>query len=313
VLAIGGASNAGGPALASTEFYDPLSQGIAPGPAMNAARSGHAIAALDPGRFLVTGGSTGGASAEIFSSGLGSQGLFTPAGSPSVPDRSGHTATAMGGSPSPVLVAGGQQPGGSPATAADRYDGGSWTVTGSVALAPGHTATLLPSGKVLLVSHTADWQPLALLYDPVTRSFSHTAGAPGAGREGHRALLLGSPARVLILGGDAGAGPTDSAEWYDPASGTFTPLANRMASPRKDFGVAPLPTGQVLLMGGTADGRSAVATGERFDPASGTFTPTGAMATPRRNPAVVVLSSGKVVVLGGFNETQGALATIEAF
>lgn len=82
----------------------------------------------------------------------------------------------------------------------------------------GHTATLLPGGKVLLAGGCAGFvptsgcrgaQPIAELYDPATRSFEPTAGMTTP-RWGHTATLLPDNS-VLIAGG-----ASDSAELYVP-------------------------------------------------------------------------------------------------
>jgi len=321
ILVMGGLAIAGGPGLKSTEIYNPATQTATAASFMNTARAGHAAVAL-PGsatQFLITGG-TGPAStppspsSEIYDSVANT---FTPTGSMAT-GRIGHTATAIV-SPPGVLVAGGSTAGGALANSAELFAPSShtFTTTTSVALAPGHTATDLGNGKILFVSHTTAggaWQPFATVYDTRAGTFSPTAGQPGVAREGHVALRLTNPAKVLILGGDGGNGPLASAEWYDPATGVFTPVANPMGSPRRDFAAAVLPaSGKVLLLGGTADGSTATATAEVFDPVAGTFTPAGSMAVPRRGPTTFTLATGRILVLGGSNETQGPVATVEAF
>ena len=317
VLALGGAATPGGPGLASTEIYNPATKACAFGLPMNFPRAGHVLTRLSTSQFLVTGGtaaSTPPAQAETCTFD-GTRALFSPSGTMIAANRTGHTATYAAGPPAQVFVAGGLTGAGGPlANSEERYSPaiGGWTAAGTLALAPGHTATLLPTGKILLVTHDVEGRPLAALYDPAGGTFSATQGPPAAAREGHQAILLTSPPKVLILGGRGARGPLRSAEWYDPATGLFSPAAP-MASPRADFGLAQLPGGQLLLLGGTADGSTAVATAERYDPVAGTATPTGSMASPRRNPAVVPPPSGKVVVLGGFNETDGSLAGIEVY
>ena len=321
ILVMGGLAVAGGPGQNSTEIYNPATQTSAAATFMNTARAGHAAAPL-PGsatQFLITGGTGSSGTAptpasEIYDSNANT---FTPAGA-MVTGRTGHTATAIV-SPPGVLVAGGLTAGGALANTAELFDPSShgFTTSTSVALAPGHTATDLGNGKVLFVSHTTAsgvWQPFATVYDTKSGTFAPTAGQPGVAREGHVALRLTNPPKVLILGGDGGSGPVASAEWYDPATGLFTPVANPMGSPRRDFAAAVLPaSGKVLLLGGTADGSTATATAEVFDPVAGTFTPTGSMGAARRGPTAFTLASGKILVLGGSNEVQGPVAAVEAF
>jgi hypothetical protein len=76
----------------------------------------------------------------------------------------------------------------------------------------GHTATLLPDGKVLIVGgmrRNQDFYRSAELYDPATGKFQ-PAGDMAIARVGHAAVLLHS-GRVLIMGGWIGHGATDSA------------------------------------------------------------------------------------------------------
>ena len=85
------------------------------------------------------------------------------------------------------------------------------------------TATLLPSGKVLIAGGVGDAGYLRSveLYDPESGTFSLT-GSVGKGRAAGSATLLPS-GKVLIAGGinhdDQILG---DAELYDPGSGTFS-------------------------------------------------------------------------------------------
>jgi hypothetical protein len=78
-----------------------------------------------------------------------------------------------------------------------------FSTTGSMAEARNsHTATLLPSGHVLIAGGGAD-NSTAELYDPTTRSFS-IAGGMQVGRSGHSATLLSNDIAggvVLVVGG----------------------------------------------------------------------------------------------------------------
>ena len=96
-----------------------------------------------------------------------------------------------------------------------------------------HTATLLKTGKVLIVGGWDGSNTLASaeLYDPATQTFAPTSGMITP-RHSHTATLL-ADGRVLIAGGtgDYALGypygvPIFSAEIYDPATGTFTATGN---------------------------------------------------------------------------------------
>ena len=119
----------------------------------------------------------------------------------------------------------------------------------------GHTATLLPNGKVLLAGGFANsvWDysgstscNVANLYDSATGVFSGT-GSMTANRVGHTATLLAN-GKVLIAGG-ADQDPTGtglaSAELYDPSTGTFTQTGS-MAVGRFLHTATLLQNGKVL-------------------------------------------------------------------
>ena len=80
-----------------------------------------------------------------------------------------------------------------------------------------HTATLLPSGRVLIAGgYDGDHSQLASaeLFDPTGGTFTATASM-AVGRSGHTATLL-RDGRVLVAGGIGSAGTLESAELYLP-------------------------------------------------------------------------------------------------
>jgi hypothetical protein len=123
-----------------------------------------------------------------------------------------------------VLVASGDNPyddyGGDPGTA-EIYDPGtaSWSNTGNLgAIRNGHTATLLPSGKVLVTGgvYFSAGTP-AELYDPASGTWTPSDGLRTPRFFGHTATLL-SDGKVLVAAGASEDDlPTalDSAELYD--------------------------------------------------------------------------------------------------
>src|SRR3954447_20146029 len=120
-----------------------------------------------------------------------------------------------------------------------------------------HTATLLPSGQVLVVGgftfsitdDGSDTLASAELYDPASRSWTRT-GSLTTARGNHTATLLSS-GKVLVAGGQDGfANPFQSAEIYDPATGAWTPTGT-MVSSHNGHTTTLLPSGQVLVAGGS--------------------------------------------------------------
>jgi hypothetical protein len=116
----------------------------------------------------------------------------------------------------------------------------------------GHTATLLPDGRVLLAGGSNGTAPVASaeIFDATTLTFSALANAMTSPREGHTATLSMN-GQVLIAGGnDATLAAVNTAELFDPSLGTFTSLANGMTSVRRLHSAALLPNGGLLLTGG---------------------------------------------------------------
>jgi len=178
-----------------------------------------------------------------------------------------------------------------------RAQTGTFARTGSM-ISPrfGHTATLLPDGRVLISggftacvigSGALCGKPDGdELYDPATGTFTAKGSTGIAFPEGVVLLPDGKPAtltdstvllndgRVLLIGGVYGA------ELYDPASATFNPVANW---PGLDFRGGDAATSSYWYPVLLADGKVLLAPYDSisgckiYDPASGTFHLTGAL------------------------------------
>jgi len=196
-----------------------------------------------------------------------------------------------------------------------------WSTVGSLATARYlHTATMLASGKVLVVGGLSGTTALASaeLYDPVTGTFSAT-GSLGTPRHGHVAVRL-RDGRVLVAGGwdPAARRQTESAEIYDPATGTFSPLGTGMTASRQDATAVLLSSGQVLVTGGFGRPPSTsfsyhLDTAETFDPSANRFLATaGPMSHGRSDHSATLLGDGRVLLAAGV-DANGGLDTADVY
>jgi hypothetical protein len=182
----------------------------------------------------------------------------------------------------------------------------------------GHTATLLPSGRVLVAGGCCDSQGSTLvsaeLYDPASNSWAPAASMTTA-RAFHTATLLPS-GQVLVAGGGNGSYPWTalaSAEIYDPASNSWSP-AGSMSTVRIWHTATLLPSGQVLVAGGSDNNANALASAELYDPASGSWAPAASMSTARASHTATLLPSGQVLVAGGDGDAgSSTLDSVELY
>jgi len=163
-----------------------------------------------------------------------------------------------------------------------------------------YTATLLPSGKVLLAGGgdgvALHYHSSAELYNPATDTFART-GFMHYSSALHAATLLNT-GKVLITGGWDSRQSHIDGQLYDPATGTFA-FTGSMARARSSHTSTLLPDGTVLITGGY-DGAVSLASAELYNPATGTFTFTnGPMAVARSGHTATLLNNGKVLISGG--------------
>ncbi|TQF17795.1 kelch-like protein [Myxococcus llanfairpwllgwyngyllgogerychwyrndrobwllllantysiliogogogochensis] len=296
-------------------------------------RAGYTALLLPSGKVLVAGGYNGigstMASAELYSPDTGA---WSAAGTMSR-GRISHSMTML---PSgKVLVVGGLPTthGGNGLREADLYDPQTnvWTAVASMTFErKSHTATVLPSGKVLVVGGAVEATGggrIPELYDPETNSWVPVASSSAIGRGGHFALLLPS-GKVLVAGGNS------IAELYDVATNTwaaatgltggwthafllpsgkvlmhvgtslweYDPLLNVQRSVgtwnhhRNAAHLVMLPSGRLMLTGGL---EGVGLTTELFDPATGVTTYSVSMPSARAGGWPLLLPSGKVLIAGG--------------
>ena len=192
----------------------------------------------------------------------------------------------------------------------------SWVPTGSLHTARAeHTATLLPSGQVLVAggANGVVGSPTSLssaeLYDPTTGSWSST-GSLGTARSAHTATLLAN-GQVLVAGGNnSNSGILGSAELYDPATGSWSSTGG-LATARWHDTATLLPNGQVLVAGGEANS-GYLSSAELYDPTTGSWSSTGSLAEAREFHTATLLPSGEVLVAGG-RGNSGSFSSAELY
>nr|WP_254360439.1 kelch repeat-containing protein [Corallococcus exiguus] len=192
-----------------------------------------------------------------------------------------------------------------------------WSSTGALTTGrSGHTATLLPSGKVLVISGCCNDEMPQELYDPSSGTWSSTS-TPTTGRSYHTATLLPS-GKVLMIGGFLRVGGYGYSDLYDPETDTWTPVTTPFM-PRWGQTATLLASGKVLAAGGRTAGAYVEDSAMVYDPTAGTWSTTGSLTQYRDAHTATLLPSGRVLVVGGNNQggqgqpAGGLLATCEVY
>jgi hypothetical protein len=261
-----------------------------------------------------------------------SSGAFAPTGRMRMA-RSFHSATLL--PDGHVLIAGGRVSGvqdyrGTVTATGELFDPvtGTFSPTGNMTRPRvWHTATALPTGKVLIVGgdSAAGDERSAELYDPATGAFTRTGDTVRA-QYGASATLLKN-GKVLLAGGftpqQGNNLPVSTPELYDPATGSFTETGSFVGPGDGGYIVGGPNSPSVTLL---RDGRVLFAAepfSEIYDPATGTFSATGMMETTcgpfygRPNyisgRTATLLASGDVLLAGGGHEDCGRFAEAERY
>ncbi len=236
--------------------------------------------------------------------------------------RASHTATLL--QDGRVLIAGGVNesccsPSGPPLASAEIYDPAAPSLTTSAGNMTtgrsGHTATLLPDGRVLIVGGDSS-NGTAEFYDPSTGKFTAT-GSLLMSQSGFNATLL-SNGEVLITGGVNSASAIADAELFDPSTGQFAPAGPYVANLTGGF-TANASTSTLLPDGTVLFAREPAA--QIYNPATATFKLSGSMyVSVSGNPVApdyvdgqtaTLLLNGTVLVAGGANEDLGRFNSTE--
>jgi N-acetylneuraminic acid mutarotase len=132
----------------------------------------------------------------------------------------------------------------------------------------GHTATLLPDGRVIIAGGQEVGNPPLRevhLYDPLGNTWNAT-GSLMVGRRNHSAVLL-PDGRPVILGGEGATEAIGSVEIYDRATGTWS-AAGDLTVPRHRHDTLLTLKGKLLTFGGIDRFDDPYRTAEQFTPAN---------------------------------------------
>lgn len=291
---------------------------------LNIASYEHTATLLLNGNVLVAGGF--GTTGPLTTGPLNSAELFNPAtniwtltGNLGTA-RNDHTATLITSGPASgkVLVLGGLDNNATDLSSGELYDPVTkmWSqLLGILQKARSyHTATLLTTGKVLLVGG-AGLTDINELYDPNNPAASAVAATPDTsltGRYSHTATLLANSS-VLVAGGFDGTTALNTAELYDAAGAGLGATTGLMTIGRYLHSATLLANGKVLVVGGIDTASHELATAELYDPVAKTWSAAASLATARFGHTATLMPDGKVLVMGGSNASNPNLSSAELY
>lgn len=273
------------------------------------------VTVLASGKVLLAGGDAANVATSVCDLYDPSTGLWSPTGALQTA-RKGHTATLLQNGM--VLVTGGINASGIVVATVELYDPstGTWTQlppAKNMSIArTNHTATLLASGKVLVVAGVDSGAAFtsAELFDPVTLTWATTGSLTGA-RARHRAVRL-ADGRVLVVGGASGAAYSVTTEIYNPAMGTFS-TTGPIASGRDKFTLTVLRSGDVIMAGGYNSAGTAISNVDRYSIASGTWSAASPLSVTRAGHLTTLLPSGELLTAAGTTSPFAYVGGAERF
>lgn len=302
VVVAGGATLAGN--SVEVERFSHAQQQWETLPRKERALSSQLTVTLDDGHFLLVGGSEGGASSPHVERFDPTHTTWTTAQHLNT-SRFSHTVTALWPGTGKVLVVGGNHLKAGTGTVLDtaelyEVDLNRWTLLSARGQPRmSHSATLLDSGKVLIVGGYAPNQNALVsceLFDPLTGRFEAAAPLPAA-RMQHTATLLNN-GLVMVAGGAAQPFGTDQLETYlyDPVSNGWRP-GPPMLRGHKGHTATQLPDGTLLMVGHTdLPYRPSI---ERYDPRKNVWVLHGELDELRYAHTATLLPGGLGVLLCG--------------
>ncbi|MBJ6764936.1 galactose oxidase [Myxococcaceae bacterium JPH2] len=247
VLVVGGTNGLAMGALASAEVFTPATGTWAEVSPMHEPRNDPAMVLLADGRVLVAGGTDVDRrvlrSAELFDP---TTGTWSPAEPPAFARGGARTAVLL--RDGRALFASGLQ--------SELYDAttGHWEKAGLVGGAAGthrlgHTVTLLPDGRVLVVGGiTQRAAETAEVFSPVTGAWT-LLPSPMVPRD-HHTTVVTSEGAVLVMGGEHyTTGALASVERFEPTTDTWS-SSPALHDAREGATALLLPDETVVLAGG---------------------------------------------------------------
>jgi hypothetical protein len=273
--------------IAASELYNPATGTWAVTGSLATPRIDHTATLLANGEVLVAGGVSTGyiASAELYNP---STGQWSATGSMSVSRAFAGAALLRNGQ---VLLAGGSNLEGTSNTTAELFTPvtGKWTATTDMPGGHSSPATLLGSGKVLVIGSGG------VIYDPTTAQWTAT-GPLYYSITGGSAALLGN-GDVLAYGNHFSC---YAAQYFSPSTNTWARTIGQCGNSVSNGPLALLGTGKVLLAGDEiiySGHASPTVRCSLYDPSTNTWTSTGSLLQATWRTATL-LGNGKVLSVG---------------
>lgn len=316
VLVVGGRSLSA--TVASTELFDPATNGWKAGPSLVTPRAGHTATLLRDGRVLVVGG-TGPAAdgSSRFEAIATAEVLDARAQQWAVVGtlaeaRNGHTATRLlDGS---VLIVGGARPVHVHLTSVERFDPATNAFSARRPLAIGrwlHDAVLLRDGSVVVLGGRSNHQlqadagamPKPGLATATVERYDAESGVwhpvPEMTEPRQRTAVVGFGDRVAVFGGQSTTMSTNYVEWWAPGAEGWSQPKSHLSVPIAGHTATLLPSGDVLVLGGEPPSAIDTARAQRWEPEAQRWCLAGQLKTSRKGHAATVLADGSVLITGG--------------
>lgn len=318
VLVAGGRGQAATETLASTELYDPATNGWRPGPPMTTARAGHTATALLDGRVLVVGGTAPAADGSSRFEALASAEVFDPkknawaAVGPLAEARNGHTATRL--DDGSVLVIGGARPVHVHLASVERFDPKANTFSPRRPLGQGrwlHEAVALKDGSVVVLGGRSNQAagdggaplPKPGLAVPTVERYDATNGVwhpvPEMTEPRQRTAVVSDGDRVIVFGGQTTTMSTNYVEWWEPGGEGWAQSKSHLSVPIAGHTATRLPSGDVLVAGGEPPSAVDTARVQRWEHTAQRWCLSGQLKTARKAHTATLLKDGSVLFAGG--------------